>query len=227
MNGIGSSMMTAQKAEQGQRHSHALVIGAAALLSASPEETDACLEELLQSGDITFDLLPEDDEIPLEEESDSDADFLADDDAPQDSSRESVDGDDSDEDSPFAQEDHYVIRIAGISNRRIRCIPPTNSWAAAKGVTPKGTKALETVSKRVQILSQVAVWLECRFGERLGLGLDSFLDGWSPVEPILFRKDCGVSPSDFTRSIRNVRLAWTEGSVPLYGCIFAARPMKR
>jgi hypothetical protein len=227
MNGIGSSMMAAQKAEQGQKHSLALVVGAAALLSASPEETDACLEELLQCGEIEFDLLPEDDDIPLEEELDADADFLADDDALQDSARESVDGDDFDEDSPFAQEDHYVIRVVGISDHLIQCIPPTNNWAAAKGVTPKGTMALNTVSKRMQILSQVASWLERRFGERLGLGLASFLDGWVPIEQVLFRKDCGVSASDFTRSIRNVRLAWTEGSVPLYGCIFAARPMKR
>jgi hypothetical protein len=220
-------MMAAQKAEQGQKHSLALVVGAAALLSASPEETDACLEELLQCGEIEFDLLPEDDDIPLEEELDADADFLADDDALQDSARESVDGDDFDEDSPFAQEDHYVIRVVGISDHLIQCIPPTNNWAAAKGVTPKGTMALNTVSKRMQILSQVASWLERRFGERLGLGLASFLDGWVPIEQVLFRKDCGVSASDFTRSIRNVRLAWTEGSVPLYGCIFAARPMKR
>ena len=231
MNGpsLSNAATTMAEESQTQKLSRALTARLAHLQKASLAESEAFLESLRQSGDIVLDFLPEDDDLPLvdeEAEMDSDGDFFLDEDAPfvERDANESMDIPNGD--SPFAPEGGYAIRVIVGTDGNARCVPPENTWAAAHGKPPLGTMALDFVSKRIQVLSDVAVWLERRFGERLRLGLNAFLAGWTPVKQQVFLSETGRDPKKdkgpFSSSIQNVRLFWPEGSIPLSGCVFRA-----
>jgi len=231
MNGLSFSNAAITKAEQSQTQkiTQALKARLVFLQKASLAETEAFLENLRQSGDIILDFLPEDDDLPLvdeEAEMDSDGDFLLDEDAPFVGSAANEDMDSLDGDSPFAPKGGYAIRIIEGADGCVCCVPPENTWAAARGKPPLGTMALDFVSKRIQMLSDVAAWLERRFGERLRLGMNVFLVGWTPIKQQVFLFETGRNPKTdkgpFSNSIQNVRLSWPEGSIPLSGCVFRA-----
>lgn len=223
-----------------QKQREAIFADTAVLLEASQTETDAFMEELLQNGDIEFDFLPEDDDLPIvdvESEMDADWDFLADEDAPV---AEASDGFDDEvlpeEEGLFDSGGDYAIRVVEDADGRARCKPPAIVWVAARGVTQTGKTALWRISGRSRTLAAVAAWLEREAGDLLLLGPDVFAEQWTPVRPVdCLRAILGDSAkakdsterSSFSRRIRNVRLVWRNGWVPLRGTVFFAGQLGR
>lgn len=238
MTGTNQGTEVSQGLSQKQRE--AIFAHTAFLLEASRAETDAFMEELLQNGDIELDFLPENDDLPLEDveaEMDADWDFLADED---ESVADATDDFDievlPEEEGLFDPGGDYAIRVVEDAGGRVRCRPPTVEWVAARGLTPTGKTALWRISGRSRTLAAVAAWLEREAGDLLLLGPDVFAEQWTPVHPV----DClrailgdsakakdGTERSSFSRRIRNVRLVWRNGWVPLRGTVFFAGQLGR
>ena len=202
------------------------------LQMASQEETNAILEDLLQTGQIVFDLEPEDDDIPLEDaekEMDADADFLADEDALSASTTSNADETTPTEDGPFAEGTGYAIRVIPLDNGRVRCEPPENTWAAARGAKNFGNTVLLEVSNRIKVLSEIARWLEQRLEQLHLSNLNTFVNEWTPASQTDFQteREIKLASGIFSRYIRNVRLMWPDGSVPLSGCVFQGNSKRK
>lgn len=230
MAGIGISTVVAagQRATQETALDTALQASTDMLNSATMVETDALMEQLAQEGDIVLDFLPEEDDLPLKDGEalyDAEWDF-SDEDAP------AVDGADADlpeEKGLFTSDSFYRIRVVYGEDGRARCIPPENDWGGARGITRRGETALGKNASRMEALSAVAEWLHEKFRAKLGDGPGGFQDGWVPRPQKEFLDWHGSKYGDsldkgsFNKFIRNVRLSWREGSIPLHGAVFNAR----
>ncbi len=225
----GQGQTARQRTEQQLRQDASLHAKTDLLNSATLEQTDAILNELVAEGEIVFDLLPAADDLPLEDDGetlDAEWDF---------SDEDALSADDnSDAFLPeakglFAPEGGYRIQVAVGDDGRMRCIPPVNKWGAARGLTPYGIRAIRKVTTRMEALEAVSAWLEEKFRSRLADGPEGFLDGWKPRPQKEFldwcasKADKAPHKASFSKFIRNVRLSWDEGSIPLQGGVFNAR----
>ncbi len=226
-------MVFENRVETRQEHRHRQY-KAFALDSATKLQVDADLRRLLAEGAIVFDFMPEDDDLPLEDaEQLFDAEWdLSDEDAPP---PRDFAGDPSDNDPYFPSDDFYRLPVVNGLDGIARCLPPSNGWVGATGLTHSGRDALQHVSTRMAVLGMVAAWLtrHPRVRNRLQNGPEGFLAGWKPLPQDDFLKQCdwpgksgkaGIKEKGtFSKFIRNANLSWPQGSIPLHGGVFAAR----
>ena len=200
------------------------------LNSCSPSQTEKIMDELVRRGDIRLDYIPADDELLIADEEDLESELDArDDDEPPDMGV--YDG--LDEGGPFADADDYRLEVVAAPDGTVRCLPPANVWSTARGVSAGGKKALKNVSSRVDALRKMADWLEREYGGMLAKGMAGFMEEWKafsqkefldgPGEGILKDVKKTSKKGFFSKFIRNARLSWPEGSIPLQGAVFVAR----
>ena len=199
----------------------------AALTQAAAVASVSCLAELrdqlLVAGDVKVEDEPELEDVELDEEDGPEME-MSDDDEYVESEEEDEYGNPSSDDMGVFRKDTFEIRVTS-DGCECRCDVPQSGWEGIVGVTPYGKKVVETVSVRMQVYLDIAIWLEEKhqkfpqegpFGARRALCTQkALLDGL--LEKVLGKnKDGGAST--LSRYLRNVDLVWPEGALPLRKC---------
>lgn len=191
------------------------------LCSASPAVVDQLLEQLLASGDVAIDGLPEDvepDELECDDLVDAELDFADDDDERNEPDPHLVFDDGQ---SPF-QQGMYELCVTKGEDGRLTCEAPDDGWGAARGVTAFGSAALRRLDGRRNCYRAVAKWIGDRLSRPRGSEpVRELLDGVEPVTQKDFlagrSKDelKGVDAASFSRYVEGAVLSWGDVSVPL------------
>lgn len=180
-------------------------------------------EQLLVAGDIKVEDEPELEDVELDEE-DSPEMEMDDEDEYVESEGEDEYGNPLADDMGVFRNDTFEIRVMSDGNR-CRCDVPQSGWEGVVGVTLYGKTAVETVSVRMQVYLQIAIWLEDNHQEFLRKGPFSLKRALctqkellsEPLKRVLGKnKDGGASA--LSRYLKNVDLVWPEGALPLRKC---------
>ena len=181
--------------------------------TASPRAVQEFLSRLEQRGDIVQDALPSDEMLPClseEDEFDIELDPSDEDENPEENQYESF------QDSgvgPYESEDAYVIRVERLSDGTIGFDLPETRGEAYRGVTLLGNKALDALSKRAETYKAIVKWLQ---GSSLG-SVEAFLANHEVMSQKHFidQSHLDIEPGTFSKYVRNARLAWDTGSIPI------------
>lgn len=180
-------------------------------------------EQLLVAGDIKVEDEPELEDVELDEE-DSPEMEMDDEDEYVESQGEDEYGNPSADDMGVFRKGTFEIRVLR-GGEGCRCDAPQSGWEGIVGVTLYGKKVVETVSTRMQVYLEIAIWLEEKhqkflqkgpFGAKRALCTQKELLS-EPLKRVLGKnKDGGASA--LSRCLKNVDLVWPEGSLPLRKC---------
>lgn len=191
------------------------------LCSASPAVVDQLMEQLLLSGEVVIDGLPDDvdpDESECDDVVDAEVDF-GDDDAERNEPDSYSAFDDGQ--SPFRQ-CLYELRVVKGEGDRLPCEAPDDGWGAARGVTAFGSAALRRLDGRRNCYRAVAKWIGDRLSRPRGSEpVRELLDGVEHVTQKDFLADRskdelkGVDAASFSRYVEGAVLSWGDVSVPL------------
>ena len=180
-------------------------------------------EQLLVAGDIKVEDEPELEDVELDEEDSPEMD-MDDEDECVESEGEDEYGNPSADDMGVFRNDTFEIRVMSDGNR-CRCDVPQSGWEGVVGVTLYGKTAVDTVSVRMQVYLQIAIWLEDNHQEFLRKGPFSLKSALctqkellsEPLKRVLGKnKDGGASA--LSRYLKNVDLVWPDGALPLRKC---------
>ena len=186
--------------------------------TASPSEVQEFLSRLEQRGDIVQDVQPEYEMLPCmsdEDEFDVEWDYSDEDEYHEDqryeSRLENMSG-------AFEPEDAYVIRIERLPGGTVAFSLPETGGEAYRGVTQLGNKALSILSQRAKTYAAIAKWLQdSNRSSSSWASPEAFL----ATHEVMLQKDflkeyhLDVAAGTFSKYVRNARLAWDTGSIPL------------
>ena len=199
----------------------------AALAQTAAVASVSCLaelrEQLLTAGDIIVEDEPELEDAELDE-ADGPEMEMDDEDEYAEPEGEGEYGNPSADDAGVFRMDTFEIRVMD-DGRKCRCDVPQSGWEGVAGATPYGKKAVETVSVRMQVYLEIAIWLEEKhqeflkkgpFGHKHAICTQKALLG-GPLEKVLGGNRNGGAPA-LSRYLKNVDLVWPEGALPLREC---------
>ena len=210
-----SSAKQAPKTDDKQKLKERVALAAATdvVCTASPRAVQEFLSRLEQRGDIVQNALPSDEILPcLSEEEEFDIEW--------DSSDEDENHEENQYESfqaggigPYESEDAYVIRVERLSDGTVGFDLPETGGEAYRGVTPLGNKTLEALSKRAETYKAIVKWLQ---GSSLA-SIEAFLAAHEVMsqKDFIDQSQLDVAPGTFSKYVRNARLAWDAGSIPL------------
>ncbi len=184
--------------------------------TASPRAVQEFLSRLEQRGDIVQGALPSDEMLPClsdEEEFDVEGDFSDEDENHEENQCESCqDGGVG----PYESEDAYVIRVERLSDGTVGFDLPETGGEAYRGVTPLGNKTLEALSKRAETYGAIVKWIQNHPSSSL-VSAEAFLAAHEVMsqKDFIDQSQLDVAPGTFSKYVRNARLAWDAGSIPL------------
>ena len=208
------------RADDVQREDLTAALSAATeiLCAASPGEVQEFLSRLEQNGDIVQDALPDEEMLPCisgEEEFDVEWDYADEDEYHEDQRYESCLENMS---GPFEPEDAYVIRIERLPGGAVAFSLPETGGEAYRGVTQLGNKALSILSQWARTYAAIAKWLQDSNRSSSSLASpEAFLATHEVMsqKEFLSQSRLGVASGTFSKYVRNARLAWDTGSIPL------------
>ena len=213
-----SSAKQAPKTDDKQKLKERVALAAATdvVCTASPRAVQEFLSRLEQRGDIVQNALPSDEILPcLSEEEEFDIEW--------DSSDEDENHEENQYESfqaggigPYESEDAYVIRVERLSDGTVGFDLPETGGEAYQGVTRLGGKALLALSKRAETYGAIVKWLQGTSSLSLG-SVEDFLVGHKGISQKAFidQSHLDIEPGTFSKYVRNARLAWVNGSIPL------------
>lgn len=213
---MGPSVGQTTGTEQRQSLIASLAAATDIVCTAAPGEVMEFLAGLEQRGDIVQDALPGDEMLPCVsegEEFDAEWDYSDEDVCHEESQYESFADTGT---GPYESEDAYVIRVECLPDGSVFFDVPETGGEAYRGITMLGKKALDALSKRTRTYESVVKWLQEQPSSSFASAED-FLATWKgmPQKVFLGESHLGVAPGTFSKYVRNARLAWGGGSIPL------------
>ena len=225
---VSTRVGVTRRIEAGAQVQHSVDVALKTQTEAVARASVSCLaelrEQLLVAGDIKVEDEPELEDVELDEE-DSPEMEMDDEDEYVESEGEGEYGNPSADDMGVFRRDTFELRVLRDGNK-CRCDVPQSGWEGVAGVTPYGKNVVKTVSVRMQVYLEIAIWLENKHNEFLRKGpfclksalctqKELLLSG--PIKRVLGKnKDGGASA--LSRYLKNVDLVWPEGALPLRKC---------